>query len=411
MQLVETSWEKAKRYIPNQTQTLSKRPETYCDGVYPKLLVSAHGCQAFDESGKSYIDYISSLGAIILGYSNIGIDDAVKEAIGNGEILLSLPHPKEGELAEKMAGLIPGLDRIKFFKTGSEATSCAVRVARAYTGRTGILKCGYNGWHDWAMVNTQRNSGIPSGLSRYTYEFKQDDFDSFKSAFNRALVPIAAVIIEPVIYEEPQFLQDICNYARSKGTLVIFDEIVNGLRFGFSGSGGMFGIVPDIACYGKCLGNGYSISALLGTKRNMSVFDNDNFIASGTFSGELIGISAALAVLDIARSEEIWANGILLKSGFNLICEDFGLDVSCIGYAPRTKFMFPSLPLRALFWQEAVKKGIIFGHTNFVTMSHGPNIIQSTLSVCRDALKVVKDNWNSPEAKLECKLPVEPLRS
>lgn len=405
------SWSKALKYIPNGCQTLSKRPETYVNGVYPKMLFRGTGCEVYDEEDKSYIDYISALGAILMGYGDWRIDDAVCRTIQSGQLLLSLPHPKETDLAEKLCNITPNLDMVKFFKTGSEATSAAVRIARAYTKRRVILKCGYNGWHDWAMVHSTRNAGIPSSVGSDVGTFTYNDLDSLRDAFKvfRSLNnPVAAVIMEPVVYDEPRdnFLAEVKKMAHKEGSLLIFDEIVTGMRFGLGGASKLFDIVPDLSCFGKALGNGFPIAGVLGRSHYMQVFNRSEFIASGTFSGDLIGISAALAVIDNFEQNTLWANGLALKLGFNGICKDLSLeDVKCVGYAPRTKFEFPTIEHRAVFWQECVKRGILFGYTNFPTMSHGPRIIESTLNVCRDALLILKKHWSNPEKILEGDLP------
>lgn len=404
------SWLKAKSCIPNGCQTLSKRPETYVNGVYPKLLTHGHGCEVFDEEDKSYIDYISSLGAILKGYGDIATDDAVIKTIRGGSLLLSLPHPKESELAEKLCE-INGFPKVKFFKTGSEATSAAVRLARAFTCRNVILKCGYNGWHDWAIYHSSRKDGIPSNVGADVGTFTYNDMDSVKEAFKvfkTLRKSVAGVILEPCIYDAPQdnFLRALYNYCHAEGALLIFDEVVTGMRFGPAGAGGIFGVQPDLMCFGKALGNGYPISGVIGKEGPMSVFERDSFIASGTFSGDLVGISAALSVLETYDPKKIWVNGLALKTGFNKIAKEVGLsDIYCIGFAPRTKFEFPSVEHRALFWQECVKRGVLFGYTNFVTESHGIRIIETTLKVCYEALTILKKNWLNPGSKVEGELP------
>lgn len=401
----ETNWQRTLRVIPNGAQTLSKRPETYISGVYPKFLVSGKGCEVTDDEGKTYIDYISSLGAILKGYNDLETDNAVSETIQSGQLLLSLPHPKETILAERLCKLL-GQDKVKFFKTGSEATSAAVRVARAYTGRSPVLKCGYNGWHDWSMIRSTRTDGIPAALAAYTDTFTYNNLKSLESAFRRN-GPIAAVILEPIIYDEPQddFLNKLIQYAHDHGAVVIFDEVVTGFRFGLSGAASLLGVNPDITCFGKALGNGYPIAGIAGKDKYMDVFNMDTFLASGTFSGDLIGISAALAVLETYEPKQLWSNGMALKIGFNKICKDLGIEVSCIGLSPRTKFEFPSIGHRALFWQECVKRGILFGYTNFVTTSHGSRVIEATLKACYESLEILKKNWDAPIRKLEGELP------
>lgn len=404
-----TGWERNKRYIPNGCQTLSKSPERYVDGVYPKLLVSGNGCQVYDENGQYYYDYISSLGANLLGYNNPAVDDAVKETINMGQVLLSFGHPKEGELAQKLHEIL-GFKSFKFFKTGSEAVSAAVRVARAYTKRDVVLLCGYHGWHDWAAITYDRPSGIPKGLGAWSKKVNYNDLDTIAKLLKNG--DVAAIVLEPVVYDEPKnnFLEELIRIAHANGAIVIFDEIVTGLRFGEKGASGLLNVRPDLLCMGKALGNGYPIAVLAGDE-NMRVFEMDDFLVSGTFGGDLIGISAAIATLEQIKPEKIWRSGSLLKSGFNAIASDLGIqEIRCLGYAPRTMFDFPSPAHKALFWQECVKREVLFGYANFVTQVHGNIVINKTLNCIGEAIKKVKDNWKNPQEKLEGKMPVQVLR-
>jgi len=398
------SWPRALKYIPNGTQTYSKMPERFIEGVYPKMLISGHGAEVTDENGTKYTDFISSLGAISLGYSHIAVDDTVKDAINNGEVLLSLPHPKEGELAEILCEKIKFIDKVKFFKTGSEATSAAVRVARAYTGKDKILVCGYNGWHDWRAVEYDRPAGIPKDWKSTIGRFKYNDLDSIEDHLDKG--DVAAIILEPVIYEEPkdEFLKKLIRLVHSYQGLVIFDEMITGFRFGLGGASEFFHVEPDLVCYGKAIANGYPLAVLAGKKEFMDVFERSDFFVSGTFGGDLIGISAGIATIQNLKPERIWASGMLLKMGFTGLTKDLP-GIKCVGYPPRTMFEFDNPKLKALFWQECVKRGVLLGPCNFVTQAHTPYIISMVLNTISQALDVVKANWDSSEEALEGKLP------
>lgn len=403
-------WDRVQRYIPNGTQTLSKAPNRYVNGVYPKLLVKGLGCRVQDVEGKWYTDFICGLGPIILGYHDEYVDNAVKESIDSGQVLLSLPHPLEGEVAELLNKYIPSAEKTKFFKTGSEAMSAAVKVARAYTNRTKVLVCGYHGWHDWYTASTDKKAGIPKILEEYVSKFEYNNLEDLENKLKSC--DIAAVILEPVVYDWPNkdYLKELITYAHIYGALVIFDEIVTGFRFGLGGVQKLYGVIPDLSCFSKAMGNGYPIAALVGKEEYMEVYERPDFFISGTFGGDLIGLSAAKAVVKTLESTNVlgnmWMNGLILRNRFNELCKTLELeDVECFGGPPRTRFDFPSILHKSLFWQECVKRGILFGYSNFIQKCHTTSIIDNTLNVCEDALKIVKENWNNP--KLEGDVPVE----
>lgn len=404
---------KTLEYIPNGTQTLSKSPNRFVDGVYPKFISYSKGCHAFTLSTPVLTDFICGLGPIILGHRDEAVDGSVIAVIKEFGTCFSLPSPMELYLAEKIEKQLWHGDKckVKYFKTGSEVLSAAVRVARAYTGREKILVCGYHGWHDWYVVQTIKNAGIPKCLIPLTQSFKYNDLDDFR---NKLTSDVAAVVMEPVVYEAPnkEFLETIRKLTETNGSLLIFDEVVTGLRFPKN----WFNyVIPDISCFSKALGNGYPIGAVVGKPEIMNTFERDDFMASGTFGGELIGISAAMAVLSRFENGEIrdhiWAMGTVLKTKFNKLCEKLGLEkIKCSGYPPRTFFDFPSSAHKALFWQETMKRRILFGYANFICYAHKEWDIWNALNASEEALKIVKENYSYPEKKLEGKMPVEVFR-
>ena len=404
------------KVIPNGSNTLSKCPNRFVNGVYPKFIRRAEGCVVEDVDRNLYTDYICGLGPILLGYNNRYINNAVKNQLSDGT-LFSLSSPKEMSLAETLSNIIPSAKKIKFFKTGSEATSAAVKVARAYTKKDKILVCGYHGWHDWYSIVNDKKAGIPRCLESLVHKFTYNDLDSLRQYFDSD--DIAAIIMEPVVYEEPKnnFLQEVLQIAHAHGALVIFDEIVTGFRFGLSGYQGRFNVVPDLSCFSKAMGNGFPIAALVGFPDYMNVYERDDFFVSGTFGGDLIGIVAALAVVDCLEwhngitVDKIWASGKRLKDGFNDICKTYDLEsIKCEGYPVRTMFTFPSIEHKAFFWQECVKQGILFGYANFISSAHTPLVIENTLNGCEGALRALKEVWSDPKSRLEGDVPVEVFR-
>ena len=411
-----TSWEDMTSLIPNGTQTLSKCPDRYVNGVYPKMLDRAEGSTVMDREGNAYTDYICALGPILLGHRCESVNYFVRQGMAEGQVLLSLPHRHEYTLAAMMKkDVAPWADKFKFYKTGSDALTAAVKVARAHTRREKVLVCGYHGWHDWtqARPSNTKKSGVPFALTSLIAEFKYNDLESLRVQFQKG--DIAAVIMEPAIYDEPKdnFLQEVMRLAREHAAVVVFDEVVTGFRFGLPGAAGYFGVEPDLACYSKAMGNGFPIAALAGREEFMRVFERNDFFISGTFGGDLIGINAARGVIEYLRAypqtiDKIWESGECLRDGFNQIAQGLGIEgVSCIGYPPRTMFLFPTTEHKALFWQECVKLGVLFGYANFITAQHHLATIQNTLGVCDTALRVVKEHWADPKAALEGEPPVE----
>lgn len=403
-------WERTKAIIPNGTQTLSKAPERYVNGVYPKFIKSADGCDVIDVEGKHYTDFISGLGGIILGHRYPKVCDLVAQTIYSGTNLPSLLSPLETEVAEMLSQVIPCAKKVKFFKTGSESLSAAVRVARAYTGKEKVAVAGYHGWHDWYTVSTTRAAGIPRALDGLTLKFAYNDIESLRTLFKKH--DLAAVVLEPVVYDEPtnDFLKQVVQLAHAHDAVVVFDEVITGFRIGLGGASGYYGVVPDLACFSKAMGNGFPIAALVGLEEYMNTYERPDLFISGTFGGDGVGLAAAKGVMESLPSEigKIWSSGAKLKRDFNSICADAGIsEVSCIGMAPRTAFRFPTLPHKALFWQESVKTGVLFGYNNFITAAHTEAVVNKALEACWNALHVVKDAWSDPMSKLEGELPQE----
>ncbi len=217
------NWEKTLSLIPDGVQTLSKMPSKHVDDVYPKYITKGQGAMVWGSDGKEYVDYPCGLGAILLGHNYPATTQAIKDQMTKG-LLFSLPNELETELAAKICDKIPSAEMVRFLKTGSEACSAAVKIARAYTGRNSIVCCGYHGWHDWYNWTTTKNRGVPKqNVRQATY----NDIESFKITDKTA-----AVIMEPYILDEPKpdFLNQVRKLCKKNGALLIFDEVVTGFR-------------------------------------------------------------------------------------------------------------------------------------------------------------------------------------
>ena len=407
-------WKKSLKLIPDGVQTLSKMPSKYVEGIYPIYLEQGKGCYVSDREGNLFIDYPLGLGAILLGHNYPAVTNAVMERLKQGNIF-TLPSYQETILAEKLHSLVSCCEMVRFLKTGSEATSAAIKIARSYTKREGIAFCGYHGWHDWFTVSTPKNSGIPLCYKDLIHKFEFNNIDSLIDIFTRQQERIAAVIIEPCIFEEPKnnFLKKVAEITRKNGALLIFDEVVTGFRFPKYSVQRYLNVTPDLATFGKAMGNGIPISCVCGKTKYMKELEKDCFVSS-TFGGDLIGITAVLETIKVLENnnviDHIWFLGEYLKDGYNEIAKNLGIDTQCIGYPNRTFHKFPTAVHKTLFWQECIRRGVFFGYAQFICYSHTQKDIDYTLEVIRDSLKILKDNWSNPEKVLGGKVAEEVFR-
>ena len=392
--------DKAERLIPSCTQTFSKGPSQFVQGVAPVFLERGSGCYVWDVDGNEYIDYPMALGPVILGHDYPAVSEAVSRQLHDG-ISFSLPHPLEVEVAELLSQIIPCAEMARFGKNGSDVTSAAVRVARAYTGRDVIACCGYHGWQDWYIGTTTRSRGVPRAIQSLTQTFAYNDIDSLKQIFAQHRGQVAAVIMEPIGVESPRdgFLQAAQDLARREGALLIFDEVVTGFRVALGGAQQYFGVTPDLACFGKAMGNGWPISTIVGRRDVMKLFDEVFF--SFTFGGETLSLTAAKATIEVMRQEPVighlWEQGRKLQDGFNVLARLLGIERNavCAGLAPHTVTLFrtddgqESLLLKSLFAQECLKRGVLFSGVQNISFSHSAGDIDMTLRVFRTALEIL----------------------
>ncbi|MFI5281317.1 MAG: aminotransferase class III-fold pyridoxal phosphate-dependent enzyme [Gemmatimonadales bacterium] len=388
---------RARRVIPSCTQTFSKGPTQYVQGVAPVFLKRGKGSHVWDVDGNEYIDYPMALGPVILGHADPDVTAAVRAQLEDG-VAFSLPHPLEVEVAEILTEMIPSAGMVRFGKNGSDATSGAVRAARAFTGRDMIACCGYHGWQDWYVGSTTRHRGVPEAVRALTLTFGYNDLGSLRKLFDEHAGKIAAVVMEPVGVIEPtgDFLQRVAALCRERGALLVFDEIVTGFRVALGGAQELYGVVPDLACFGKAMANGYPLSAVVGRRDVMDVFDEIFF--SFTFGGEAVSLAAAKATIAALRDRQViphlWRQGRRLRDGYNALAGETGLAgrTECIGLPPRTVLAFTnadgseSLPMKSLFQQEMIKRGILTAGGFNICWSHGDGDIDRTLDACRASL-------------------------
>jgi glutamate-1-semialdehyde 2,1-aminomutase/spore coat polysaccharide biosynthesis protein SpsF len=405
---------RAKKVIPGAAQTFSKGADQHVRGVAPMFLARGKGCRVWDVDDNEYIDYIQGLLPNILGYAHDEVNAAVAEQLAQGHSF-SLPHPLEVELAERLTRLIPCAEMVRFGKNGSDATSGAVRAARAFTGRERIANCGYHGWQDWHIGSTTRCAGVPLAVRALTHPFVYNDLGSLQKILSEHRGEFAAVIMEPVNFWPPAagYLEAVKNAAHEHGALLIFDEICSGFHFGLGGAQKKFGVTPDLACFGKAMGNGFPISCVVGRADVMKIFEEIFF--SFTFGGEVASMAAAMKVLDVLETtdalDRIDSNGRVLQDGLNVLAKEAELQesIKCIGYPFWSLIKFfdgngnDSLLVRSLFTQECVKRGVLLLATHNMTAAHDSLAIEQTLCVYAEVCKTMS-KWMKephPEEHLE----------
>lgn len=398
--VIEKSEELYKRslgLIPSNTQTLAKGPTQYVNGMAPKYLVRGKGSHVWDVDGNEYIDYNMGIGPLSLGYAYPKVDEAIKTQLDDG-ITFSLVHPLEVEVAEIIRDIIPNAEMVRYSKTGADVTSAAVRLARAYTGKNKILCCGYHGWHDWYVSVTARNYGVPQAVQEITYTFDYNNIDSLKDSLDD---DTAAVILEPVVFQEPKdnFLQKVADLCKEKNVVLIFDEMWTGFRMALGGAQEYFGITPDLATYSKAVANGMPISILTGKKEIMQLADEDIFFYT-TFGGEALSLTAIKATVAEMKEKNVPAyldkQGAKLKDGYNKFAQNLRLDYTkASGYNWRSIISFDAkagdpLLLKSLVQQEMIKRGILWGGFHNMSFSHSDEDIEYTLKAYEAVLPILK---------------------
>ena len=401
----EALWERGRRLIPDATQTLSKGALQFVLGVHPIYLQRGEGSHVWDVDGNEYIDYSQSLGPNILGHNFAPVSDAVIAQLGQG-ITFTLPHPLEVEVAELITEVVPAAEMVRYAKNGSDATSAAVRLARAVTGRDHIAFCGYHGWEDWYVAVTSRNIGVPRVLGDLLHSFQYNNLASLEALFAAYPDQIAAVIMEPVIFEPPAagFLHSVRDLAHRHGALLIFDEVITGFRFALGGAQERYGVVPDLCCLGKAIANGLPLAVLAGRRDYMEEFSRLGVFISMTFGGETLSLAAAKATIGCLQSlpvyEHIWRLGARLQDGFNALAEHHGLPTRLVGLPPKLLLTCndeQGQRLREPYYlllQELIKRGVLTNSTLMVSWCHSQEDIDDTLGAAAEALEILATAWN-----------------
>jgi glutamate-1-semialdehyde 2,1-aminomutase len=412
---------RALKTIPLGSQTFSKSKTQYPFGVSPYFIERGIGSHVWDADGNEYVDFIMSLAAVTLGYQDPDVTEAVRRQLDVG-VIFSLPHRLEMEVAEAIVDAVPCAEMVRFGKNGSDATAGAIRLARAVTGRDRVAVCGYHGWQDWYIGSTARNRGVPQAVRTLTHTFAYNDLDSLRDLFDRHPDEFAAVILEPMNVAEPapDFLQGVKDLAHRHGALLVFDETITGFRYEIGGAQQRFGVVPDLATFGKGLANGYPVSAVAGRAELMKAMEEIFF--SFTFGGELLSLAAAQATLSKLRREPVIETlkrrGARAMHGLEALIDRHGAG-GFLGVAGDATWSFVTIKdappytswqIKTLFLQEMFARGVLTLGTHNLCYAHGDAEIDRLLSVYGEVVPLLADAVKSGrlEAQLRC-APLEPL--
>lgn len=412
------SQKRAHAYIPGGAHTYSKGDDQFPSNA-PAIIDRAHGCNLFDMDGKQYTDFAMSLGTVTLGHAYEPILEAVKKELSCG-VNFTRPSRLEGELAELISNTIPSAEMVKFSKHGSDATTAAIKLSRAVTGRDYIVRCSndpFNAVHDWFIGSTVVTRGVPAATQELTLQFEYNNLESLETLFNQYPNKISCVLLEPVSFIEPKdnFLQKLKDLCEKNGAILIFDEVVSGFRFSLGGAQEMTGVTPHLSAFGKAMANGFSVSALVGKKEIMELggFKHEGervFLLSTTHGGETHSLAAAIATINEIKKnniiEHFWTIGKRIQDGLINAADQAGIShlVSVGGYSCKPSFGLlnekgePCSLTRTLFLQESIKRNVLIPYI-VPSYAHKPEIVDKSMEAICESFSVVKKAVDSGDIK------------
>jgi glutamate-1-semialdehyde aminotransferase/spore coat polysaccharide biosynthesis protein SpsF (cytidylyltransferase family) len=412
---------RALKTVPVASQTFSKSYLQYPVGRAPLFATHGAGGRIWDVDGNEYVDLVCGLLPIVLGHRDPDVDAAIRAQLASGTTL-SLATALECELAERLVEIIPCAEMVRFGKNGTDATSAAIRLARAFTGRDRVIACGYHGWQDWYIGATARHKGVPAAVRALTHTAPYNDLEAVRALFAEHRGEIAAVIMEPMNVAEPApgYLEELRELVHAEGALLIFDEIITGFRFALGGAQALFGVTPDLAAFGKAMGNGMPIAAVVGRADVMREMEEIFF--SGTFGGECVSLAAAIAVVDKMRREPVieslWRTGAALAEGTAALVARHGLGevIRLTGKPPwivldvRSHATARKEAVRTLLMREMLAGGVLTQGSHNVCYAHSEADVTHVLAAYDRAFATVRREVDS--GQLEARLghaAVEPI--
>ncbi len=402
-------YDKAKTLIPGGTMLLSKRPEMFLPDNWPSYYSKAKGCEVWDLDGNKFTDMtIMGIGTNTLGYGQDEVDAAVLQTIQSGN-MSTLNCPEEVWLAERLMEINPWAHMVRFARSGGEANAIAIRIARAASGKDGVAICGYHGWHDWYLsVNHNEGdglagnllpglepAGVPRNLKNTVHPFKYNHFEELEQIVRDHDIGVIKMEVLRNFGPEDGFLEKVRNLATEKGIVLIFDECTSGFRETFGGIFQKYGVEPDLTMFGKTIGNGYALTAVVG-KREVMQATQKTFISS-TFWTERIGPTAALATLKVMEREKSWQYiteiGNYMRRKWTEVANETDVKISISGIPSLSTYAFEhadALKFKTLVTQEMLKKGYLASTNFYASTAHNEGNIDQYIQHLRDVFAKIK---------------------
>ena len=403
-------WKRAKQIIPGGNMLLSKRAEMFLPEQWPAYFSKAKGCKVWDLDGNEYVDMsIMGIGTNILGYGNQEVDDAVLKTIDAGN-MSTFNCPEEVYLAEKLIEIHPWAHMVRLARSGGEANAIAIRIARAASGKDNVAICGYHGWHDWylsANLGDDKSlaghllpglepKGVPQSLRGTVFPFNYNNYDELLALVNEHNIGVIKMEVVRNMGPVDNFLHKVRKLATESNIVLIFDECTSGFRETFGGLHKKYGVEPDMAMFGKALGNGYGITATIG-KREVMEAAQTTFISS-TFWTERIGPTAALKTLEVMERIKSWdtitQTGLNIRQGWQKLADKQGLKIDHWGLPSLTGFTFQgpnALAYKTLITQEMLAKGYLAGNSVYVCTEHTPEVVAGFFAVLEPIFRLIKE--------------------
>lgn len=389
----------------------ARKPGDFIKGEYPIFLDTGKGCRLTDVDGNEFIDFLCGYGPIILGYREEEVDDAVCKQIKDKGFCFTLTQKFQNALAKKLTQLVPSSEMSIFMKTGSDATTASIRIARAHTGKIKVMRCGYHGWHDWCV---EMKGGIPSKFYEDVYEFQYNRLDQLEELMATHGDETAAIIMTPfghpnhqkMLKPAPGFLEGARDLADQYGAVLVYDEIRTAFRLRMGGAQELYGVTPDLTVLGKAIANGYPISVVTGKKDIMMVADSKLFISS-TFFPNSEGFVAALKTIEILERdkvlENIWEKGERFMKKIQALLDKYDVGATLSGVAPMFYITFEKDETGAYkekrkdFYTQLIRKKFFFSpyHHAYISYRHTEEDLALTLTAMEESLSYVKEKYQS----------------
>ena len=403
-------WKRAKKIIPGGNMLLSKRAEMFLPDKWPAYYSKAKGCRVWDMDGNELIDMsIMGVGTNILGYGHTEVDKAVLKAVQFGN-MSTLNCPEEVYLAEKLIDMHPWADMARFARSGGEANAIAIRIARAASGKDKVAICGYHGWHDWYLSTNLSNDksldghllpgldpkGVPRNLKDTTIPFQYNNFSELKKIVDTHNIGVIKMEVQRSEPPKDGFLEKVRKLATERNIVLIFDECTSGFRETFGGLHKKYGVEPDMAVFGKALGNGYAITAVIGRREVME--EAQSTFISSTFWTERIGPTAALKTLEVMEREKPWEQitntGLKIRSGWQQLADKHGVKISHWGIPSLTGFTVQSdnaLEYKTIITQNMLSRGYLASNSVYVSTEHKQNVLDGYFNALEPQFALIKE--------------------